>query len=123
MTPTPTPTPRTDAAEILWNDTGLCVVSAEFARYLERELADKAESLAFQTQLNRELIEREKQTFAELTTEREQVAMWKREANRLADELDHAQYIYDLLTGEMIQRVPAHDESLAAWKEARSGTV
>ena len=36
---TPTPTPRTDAAEILWNDTGWCVVSAEFARYLELELA------------------------------------------------------------------------------------
>lgn len=34
-----TPTPRTDAAEILWNDTGLFVVPADLARQLERELA------------------------------------------------------------------------------------
>ena len=34
-----TPTPRTDAAEILWNDTGLFVVPADLPRQLERELA------------------------------------------------------------------------------------
>ena len=38
---------------------------------LKRELAEKAESLAFQTQLNREVIEREKKTFAELEQERQ----------------------------------------------------
>ena len=41
-----------------------------YVRELKRELADKSESLAFQTQLNREAIKREKQTFAELATER-----------------------------------------------------
>ena len=36
MTPE-TLTPRTDAAEILWNDTGFFVVPADLARQLERE--------------------------------------------------------------------------------------
>jgi hypothetical protein len=59
-----TPTPRTDAAEILWNDTGLCVVPADFARYLERELAELTEW--------REMIDREVGTLREeLATERE----------------------------------------------------
>ena len=35
-----TPTPRTDAAETMWNDIGMMVVLATFARHLERELAD-----------------------------------------------------------------------------------
>lgn len=38
---------------------------------LERELTNRTESLAFQTQLNREVIEREKQTHDELAAERE----------------------------------------------------
>ena len=97
-----TPTPITDAAEILWNDTGWCVVPAELARQLECEIADKAESLAFQTQLNREVIEREKQTFANLASER---AL----ADRLADALENA-VSWDYAK-------PAFD----AWKEARRG--
>ena len=38
-------------------------------------------------------------------------------ADRLASVL--TLYNHDLLAGEMIQWVPAHDEALAAWKEAR----
>jgi hypothetical protein len=50
---------------------------------LERELAESTESLAFQTQLNREVIELEKKTFAELAAER---AL----ADRLAGEIEKA---------------------------------
>lgn len=82
------PTPRTDAAQLPDGEYRGPLVWSDFARQLERELADKSESLAFQTQLNREVIEREKQTFAELAAEREQVAVWKHEARRLADELE-----------------------------------
>ena len=116
---TPTPTPRTDAAEILWNDTGLCVVSAEFARYLERELADKAESLAFQTQLNRELIEREKQTFAELTTERELADRLLAIAEKAVS--DHEGTLRCDCDCKCSGRRIANDsaETLTAWKEAR----
>ena len=89
---TTTPTPRTDAE---WQSITVSAPwdaaaeqMAQHARQLERELADKTESLAFQTQLNREVIEREKQTHAELAAEREQVAVWKHEARRLEAELE-----------------------------------
>lgn len=50
---------------------------------LERELAESAQSLDFQTQLNREVIELEKKTFAELSAEREQVAILRSDEKRL----------------------------------------
>jgi Asp-tRNA(Asn)/Glu-tRNA(Gln) amidotransferase A subunit family amidase len=78
---------------------------------LDRELAESAQSLDFQTQLNREVIELEKKTFAELTAEREL-------ADRLAGVL--LSYHHDLLAGEDMQWLPEHDKSLAVWKEARS---
>ena len=78
---------------------------------LERELAEVTQSLAFQTQLNREVIEREKQTFAELAAEREL-------ADRLAGVL--LSYDHDMLAGEDMQWLQEHDESLAAWKDSRS---
>jgi hypothetical protein len=50
---------------------------------LERELAESAQSLAFQTQLNREVIELEKKTFAELAAEREQITILRSDQKRL----------------------------------------
>ena len=146
----PTPTPRTDAAEILWNDTGLCVVPAEFARYLERELAAKdahadeiykaavnlaakleadlaelTQSLAFQTQLNREVIEREKQTFADLATERAEHEETVTGARMLADAYSAERELADRLAIAIEQVLPAFgaggDLSKAwdAWDKAR----
>lgn len=111
-----TPTPRTDEAADRFPQPGQPpgaqwpeIVPAEFARQLERELADKSESLAFQTQLNREVIEREKQTFAELAAER---AL----ADKLAETLANVQGDY-ATTGAIT--TPEVDTALAAWKEAR----
>ena len=50
---------------------------------LERELAESTGSLAFQTQLNREVIELEKKTFAELAAEREQITILRSDQKRL----------------------------------------
>ena len=50
---------------------------------LERELAESTESLAFQTQLNREVIELEKKTFGELAAEREQITILRSDEKRL----------------------------------------
>lgn len=112
MTPE-TLTPRTDAQPWInrypeYHEGATRWVTADFARQLERELAELrknaseliaslqtetdsverelaevTQSLAFQTQLNRELIEREKQTFAELAAEREQVAILRSDEKRL----------------------------------------
>ena len=83
----------------------------DFARQLERELAEVTQSLAFQTQLNREVIEREKQTHAELAAER-----------ALADRLGNAIRRWSETEGYDFTPLTA-DEALAAWKEARRGTV
>ncbi len=70
MTPE-TPTPRTDAiAHRGYNESAYIAEMTSLARQLERELAEVMQSLAFQTQLNREVIGREKQTHAELAAER-----------------------------------------------------
>ena len=77
-------TPRIDA--IAHRGLGNVAYIAEMTslgRDLERELAEKTESLAFQTQLNREVIEREKQTHADLAAEREQVAILRSDEKRL----------------------------------------
>ena len=100
-----TPTPRTDAAEILWNDTGWCVVPAEFARQLERELAAASDQLAANheaTNLMGKWLEQERAL-----------------ADRLAETLANVQGDY-ASTGAITTREVA--ESMAAWKEARSGT-
>jgi hypothetical protein len=57
--------------------------AADRLEELERELAESAQSLDFQTQLNREVIDLEKKTFAELAAER---AL----ADRLAGEIEKA---------------------------------
>jgi hypothetical protein len=77
-----TPTPRTDAA-IAASDGQWNFVLRDLAQELERELAESAESLAFQTQLNREVIELEKKTFAELAAEREQITILRSDEKRL----------------------------------------
>jgi hypothetical protein len=77
-----TPTPRTDAA-IAASDGQWSFVLRDLAQELERELAESTESLAFQTQLNREVIELEKKTFAELAAEREQITILRSDEKRL----------------------------------------
>ncbi len=139
-----TPTPRTDAAEIVQifvNHPELRTnrVPVDFARQLERELAEVTQSLAFQKQLNREVIEREKQTHAELAetnndyrclaelldghdaTEcranlvklKADLAAERALADRLARELES----WSRIAGDYTPMDA--DKALAAWKEAR----
>jgi hypothetical protein len=75
-------TPRTDAA-IKASNGFWSFVLRDLAQELERELSESAQSLAFQTQLNREVIELEKKTFAELAAEREQIAILRSDEKRL----------------------------------------
>ena len=77
-----TPTPRTDAA-IAASDGQWSFPLRDLAQELERELAESTESLAFQTQLNREVIELEKKTLAELAAEREQITILRSDEKRL----------------------------------------
>jgi hypothetical protein len=71
-----TPTPRTDAA-IAVSDGQWSFVLRDLAQELERELAESTESLDFQTQLNREVIELEKKTLGERNDAREELASLK----------------------------------------------
>ena len=63
-------TPRTDAA-IKASKGQWGHLLRDLAQEMERELAESIESHAFQVKLNREVIEREKQTHAELEQERQ----------------------------------------------------
>ena len=77
-------TPRTDAiAHRGYNESAYIAEMTGLARELERELAESTESLAFQTQLNREVIELEKKTLAELAAEREQITILRSDEKRL----------------------------------------
>ena len=71
-----TPTPRTDAA-IAASDGQWSFALRDLAQELERELAESTESLAFQTQLNREVIELEKKTLGERNDARAELASLK----------------------------------------------
>lgn len=88
-----TPTPRTDAAEILWTDA---------AEILWNDTGLCVVPADFARQLEREL-----------ATEREL-------AGRLTQTLANVQYDYASTGAITTQEV---DESLAAWKEVRSGSV
>ena len=134
-----TPTPRTDA--IAHQGLGSVAYIAEmtdFARQLERELAELTQSLAFQTQLNREVIEREGQTHADLAAEREQVAILRSDEKRLvafaktyrmnaeilSDKLASERALADRLADALQNSVSWHYAKPAfdAWREARHGT-
>jgi len=69
-------TPRTDAA-IATSDGQWSFVLRDLAQELERELAESTESLAFQTQLNREVIELEKKTLGERNDARKELEQIK----------------------------------------------
>ena len=120
-----TPTPRTDERANSWESTDGQWVNADFARELERELAEW-----------REMIDREVGTLREeLATERAQLAAnheatnlmgkWLERERELADRLAGVllSYDHDMLAGEDMQWLPEHDKALAAWKEARNATV
>jgi hypothetical protein len=68
--------PRTDAA-IAASDGQWSFVLRDLAQELERELAESAQSLAFQTQLNREVIELEKKTLGERNDARKELEQIK----------------------------------------------
>jgi hypothetical protein len=71
-------TPRTDAiAHRGYNESAYIAEMTGLARQLERELAESAESLAFQTQLNREVIELEKKTLGERNDARKELEQIK----------------------------------------------
>jgi hypothetical protein len=71
-------TPRTDAiAHRGYNESAYIAEMTGLARELERELAESTESLAFQTQLNREVIELEKKTLGERNDARAELARLK----------------------------------------------
>ena len=111
----PTPTPRTDAAEILWNDTGLCVVPAEFARYLERELAAKD---AHADEIYKAAVNLAAKLEADLATER---ALADRLGRWMEDHRKNWQWHkVDESCGceDCVFLVP-FDEALAAWRECR----
>jgi hypothetical protein len=115
-----TPTPRTDALELeniglAWGDAQDAVLG--LARELERELTESAQSLAFQTQLNREVIELEKKTLGERNDARAELAAERALADRLAETLANVQGDY-ASTGAI---VPSEvDDALTAWKQARN---
>jgi hypothetical protein len=103
--------PRTDAA-IAASDGQWSFVLRDLAQELERELAESAESLAFQTQLNREVIDLEKKTFAELAAER---AL----ADRLAGCFENV--LSDWFENYKSDETPSFyngERALAAYKEA-----
>jgi hypothetical protein len=71
-------TPRTDAiAHRGYNESAYIAEMTGLARELERKLAESTESLAFQTQLNREVIELEKKTLGERNDARAKLASLK----------------------------------------------
>lgn len=124
-----------ELAELRKNTSELIASLQTETDSVERELADKSESLAFQTQLNREVIEREKQTHAALAAEREQVAILRSDEKRLvafaktyrmnaeilSDKLASERELADRLADALENSVlwgyakPAFD----AWREAR----
>ena len=100
---TPTPTPRTDERANNWESTDGQWVNAEFARLLERELSAEREQLAANheaTKLMGKWLEAEREL-----------------ADRLAEPLETASWDYDIAWCKPIVK------ALAAWKEARSGTI
>ena len=101
---TPTPTPRTDERANSWESTDGQWVSAEFARWLERELATKSDQLAANHEATKLM------------------GKWLEAERALADRLAGVllSYDHDQLAGEDMQWLPEHDEALTAWKEARS---
>lgn len=113
----PTPTPRTDERANSWESIDGQWVNAEFARWLERELASASDQLA----ANHEAT---KLMGKWLETEREL-------ADRLAETLRFINEKCDWNEGGDYGSVtygdnrigPACDKALAAWKEARRGTV
>ena len=148
----PTDTPRTDERANSWESTDGQWVNAEFARELERELAElrkNTSELIASLQTETDSVEREladarewsskladvaDELRADLATEREQLAAnheatkllgkWLEQERELADRLAGVllSYDHDLLAGEDMQWLPEHDKALAAWKEARNST-
>jgi len=132
------PTPRTDAIAHSGHNESIYIARMTYlARELERELAearkqladwqvlqattdhdlaDVRKSLAFQIQLNRELIEREKQAHCELSAERALADRLKKAAQALVDRWETLFWKDVPHTGKFIRSL---EDALAAWKGAR----
>ena len=129
---TPTPTPRTDERANSWESIDGQWVNAEFARWLERELAAKD---AHADEIYKASVDLAAKLEADLATERAQLAAnheatkllskWLEAERELADRLAGVLLSYDsdMLAGHDMEWLPEHDETLTAWKEARRGTV
>jgi len=136
-----TPTPRTDAAETMWNDIGMMVVLATFARHLERELADwqvlQASTQARLEQAERDLadavsvrdslskaadkLEKDKEYNARLCASLSaELSAERALADRLAAPLFFNEH--EALSGENLEWTPAHVAAVAAYKESRRDT-
>ena len=123
-----TPTPRADAAEILWNDAGLFVVPADFARQLERELAAEREQVAILRSDEKRLVAFAKTYRMNAEVLSDSLAAERALADRLAETLRFIDEECDWNEGGDYGSVtygdnrigPACDKALAAWKEARS---
>ena len=130
-----TPTPRTDERANNWESTDGQWVSADFARQLEREIErekgwhQQSKDAAIRVQRERDKLERELAAASDqLAANHEATKLmgkWLEAERELADRLAGVllSYDHDMLAGEDMQWLPEHDDALAAWKEARSGTV
>ena len=136
-----TTTPRTDERANSWESTDGQWVNAEFARELERELASKD---AHADEIYKAAVALAAKLEADLATERAQLAAnheatrlmgkWLEAERELADRLlaiaekavsDHEGTLHCDCDCKCSGRRIANDsaEALAAWKEARRGTV
>ena len=111
---TPTPTPRTDEKANSWESTDGQWVNAEFARWLERELAAASDQLTANheaTNLMGKWLEAERELADRLA------ALIKRDRDGYGGQVVDPEC--NCCDCEYLRPI---DESLAAWKEARSGT-
>ena len=140
-----TPTPRTDERANSWEATDGQWVSAEFARWLERELAAEREQVAILRSDERRLTQfakdyrlRADEAEDQLTANHEATKLmgkWLEAERELADRLaETLRFIdkecdwneggdYGSVTYGDNRIGPACDKALAAWKEARRGTI
>lgn len=140
-----TPTPRTDERANSWESIDGQWVNAEFARWLERELAAASEQVAILRSDERRLRQfakdyrlRADEAEDQLTANHEATKLmgkWLEAERELADRLaETLRFIdkecdwneggdYGSVTYGDNRIGPACDKALAAWKEARRGTI
>lgn len=111
-----------------WRLSSVCRAKEARIHRLELELAEQK---AHADEIYKAAVDLAAKLESDLAAERAQLAAnheatkligkWLEGERALADEMANVLTLYnhDLLAGELMQWVPAHDEALAAWKEAR----